>query len=316
MPQIKECVKMSYFVSVENLPLADLNQLLERASYFKNNGRSPKFNQPIYVANLFFENSTRTHCSFEMAERKLGLTVIPFDPAASSVKKGESLYDTLLSLNSIGVQLAVIRHPENNYYQSLIDLNANQQLDLGIINAGDGSGQHPSQSLLDMLTIKEQFGHFAGLKIAIIGDLTNSRVARSNMQLLQRLGAQIYFSGPKYWYDAAEFGQYGNYLPLDQLVDQMDVVMLLRVQHERHQSETDFDASTYHQMYGLTKERYQQMKDNAIIMHPGPINRGVELDSDLVEAPKSRFAEQMRNGVFIRMAMLEAVINGRKLGGI
>ncbi|MFT8726515.1 MAG: aspartate carbamoyltransferase catalytic subunit [Liquorilactobacillus ghanensis] len=316
MPQVEECVKMSNFVSVEDLPLKIVEQLLKRASYFKNGGQQPKFKQPVYAANLFFENSTRTHCSFEMAERKLGLTVIPFDPATSSVKKGESLYDTLLALNSIGVQLAVIRHPQNDYYLPLLDLAPTQQLNLGIVNAGDGSGQHPSQSLLDMLTIKEQFGHFAGLKIAIIGDLTNSRVARSNMQLLQRLGAEIYFSGPQYWYDAAEFGQYGQYLPLDQLIEQMDVVMLLRVQHERHQSEDQFDVTAYHQQYGLTKERYRKMKDDAIIMHPGPINRGVELDSDLVEAPKSRFAEQMRNGVFVRMAMLEAVINGRKLGGI
>ncbi|WP_281164630.1 aspartate carbamoyltransferase catalytic subunit [Liquorilactobacillus sicerae] len=315
MQKSLEMVKLPHFVSVENLPVATVKALIQRATYFQQGGNVPVWSKPIYAANLFFENSTRTHCSFEMAERKLGLTVIPFDPAASSVKKGETLYDTLLSLNSIGIDLAVIRHSQNGYYRNLINLPASSQLNIGIVNGGDGSGQHPSQSLLDMLTIYQQFGHFNDLKIAIVGDLTNSRVARSNMQLLTRLGAKVYFSGPEYWYDQQEFSQFGQYLPIDQLIGRMDVMMLLRVQHERHAEESQFDAQSYHQKYGLTKSRYQQMKDKAIIMHPGPINRGVEIDSELVEAPKSRFAQQMKNGVFMRMAMLEAVINGRHLGG-
>ncbi|WP_010580021.1 aspartate carbamoyltransferase catalytic subunit [Liquorilactobacillus vini] len=315
MQKSLEMVKLPHFVSVENLSVTTVKALIQRATYFQQGGNVPVWSKPIYAANLFFENSTRTHCSFEMAESKLGLTAIPFDPAASSMQKGETLYDTLLTLNSIGVDLAVIRHSQNGYYRNLINLSANSQLNLGIVNAGDGSGQHPSQSLLDMLTIYQQFGHFDGLKIAIVGDLTNSRVARSNMQLLTRLGAEVYFSGPEYWYDQQEFSQYGQYLPIDQLIGQMDVMMLLRVQHERHANESQFDAQNYHQKYGLTNARYQQMKDKAIIMHPGPINRGIEIDSKLVEAPKSRFAQQMKNGVFMRMAMLEAVINGRHLGG-
>ena len=310
-------VSLKHFVSVENLGETEVMALLKRAQEFKA-GKQLELSQPVYAVNMFFENSTRTHTSFEMAESKLGLKELTFNPAQSSVNKGESLYDTLLTMDALGVDLAVIRHSKDNYYQELIDLKADQHLNIGIINAGDGSGQHPSQCLLDMLTIYEEFGHFAGLKVAIIGDITNSRVAKSNMQLLTRLGAEVYFSGPKYWY-SHEFDSYGQYLAVDELLPQMDVVMLLRVQHERHagdQNEADFSAAAYHEKYGLNQARYAKLKPQAIIMHPGPINRDVEWASELVEADKSRFYQQMQNGVFIRMAMIEAVMRGRKLGGL
>lgn len=310
-------VSLKHFVSVENLGETEVMDLLKRAQEFKA-GKQLELSQPVYAVNMFFENSTRTHTSFEMAESKLGLKGLAFNPAQSSVNKGESLYDTLLTMDALGVDLAVIRHSKDNYYQELIDLKADQHLNLGIINAGDGSGQHPSQCLLDMLTIYEEFGHFKGLKVAIIGDITNSRVAKSNMQLLTRLGAEVYFSGPKYWY-SHEFDSYGQYLDVDELLPQMDVVMLLRVQHERHagdQNEADFSAAAYHEKYGLNQARYAKLKPQAIIMHPGPINRDVEWASELVEADKSRFYQQMQNGVFIRMAMIEAVMRGRKLGGL
>lgn len=313
-----ENTKFKNFVSVENLTNEEVEAIIKRAEHFKHGGAVPKLSPDVYAANLFFENSTRTKSSFQMAESKLGLKKIMFDPQFSSVKKGETLYDTLLTLSAVGVQLAVIRHPENEYYKKLINLNENQHLNIGLINAGDGSGQHPSQCMLDLMTIHEHFGHFKGLKVAIIGDLTNSRVARSNMEMLTQLGAEVYFSGPEYWF-TSEFKKYGKYLPVDELVDQMDVLMLLRVQHERHaddENEKEFDPQAYNEKYGITKDRYQRMKDQAIIMHPGPINRGVELDSDLVEAPKSMFFTQMQNGVFARMAMIESVLRGRKLGGL
>lgn len=309
-------VKLTNFVSVKDLSNEEVLALIKRAQYFKNGGQPPIFKEPVYVTNMFFEDSTRTHTSFEMAERKLGLTVIPFDPQHSSVNKGETLYDTLLTMSSIGVNLSVIRHFENEYYQDLIHLKPEQKMQMGILNAGDGSGQHPSQCLLDLMTIYEQFGYFDGLEVAIIGDLTNSRVARSNMQLLTKLGAKVYFSGPKYWY-SSEFDAYGQYLSMDEIVKKVDVLMLLRVQHERHQAgQANFSAQEYHEKYGLNQTRYDMLKENTIIMHPGPINRDVEFASHLVEAPKSRFATQMQNGVFMRMAMLEAVILGRKLGGL
>ncbi|CDC58196.1 aspartate carbamoyltransferase [Ligilactobacillus ruminis CAG:367] len=314
----KKAVRLPHFVTIENLSNDDVSALIERAEYFKHGGTPETLTNPVYSVNMFFEDSTRTHTSFEMAERKLGLTVIPFDPAHSSVKKGETLYDTLLTMDAIGLDLAVIRHKENDYYNDLIETSANQTLDIGIVNAGDGSGQHPSQCLLDMMTIHDHFGRIEGLKVAIIGDLTNSRVARSNMELLTQLGAEVYFSGPEYWY-SDEFGKYGKYLPVDELVEKMDVMMLLRVQHERHDEDSNegsFNPEEYHKKYGINEERYAKMKDDAIIMHPGPINRGVELASELVESDKSRFKVQMQNGVFMRMAMIEAVMRGRKLGGL
>ena len=311
-------VTLKSFVSVENLTVAEVGALIERAEYFKNGGARPHLTQPVYVTNMFFENSSRTHTSFEMAERKLGLTVIPFDAAHSSTQKGETLYDTSLIMAALGIDLEVIRHSENEYYKKLIHPNKNQHLNIGVINAGDGSGQHPSQCLLDMMTIHEHFGHFKDLKVAIVGDITNSRVAKSNMELLTRLGAKVYFSGPEYWYDK-QYDKYGEYLPIDELVDQMDVMMLLRVQHERHAgdpNEAKFDAKQYHDKYGINQKRYNAMKDDAIIMHPGPINHDVELSGNLVEAPKCRFVRQMENGVFMRMAMIEAVMRGRNLGGL
>ena len=308
----------NYLVSVDQFNNEDVMQFLHLAQAFKK-GLTVTLNRPAFAMDLFFENSTRTHTSFEMAERRLGMQVIPFDPKTSSVTKGESLLDTLKTIQAIGVDLAVIRHPQDDYYQPLIDAG----LPMALINAGDGSGQHPSQSLLDMLTIYEEFGHFDGLKIAIVGDLQHSRVARSNMELLTQLGAEVYFSGPKTWFND-DFAAYGTYAPIDDLVGQMDVMMLLRVQHERLTTTNNesFDASAYHEKYGLTNARAAKMPATAIIMHPAPVNRGVELASDLVEAPQSRIFQQMTNGMYIRMAMVayvlvqQGILNADQLKGV
>lgn len=311
-------VKLPHFVTVEDLSSEQVLSLIHCAEFYKDGGEMPKLTKPVYVTNAFFENSTRTHTSFEVAEKRLGLTDIFFDPQHSSVKKGETMYDTMLVMDALGVDLAVIRHSTNAYYEPLIHPKAGSHLNMGIVNAGDGSGQHPSQSMLDMMTIHEHFGHFDGLKVGIIGDITNSRVAGSNMEILNRLGASVYFSGPDYWYDHA-YDKYGKFMPLDDLVGEMDVLMLLRVQHERHAgdaNEAKFSAKSYHEKYGINEARYNRMKKNAIIMHPGPINHDVELAGSLVEAPNCKFYEQMQNGVFMRMAMLEAVLRGRKLGGL
>ena len=296
-------------VSVDQFSNQDVMGILHQAQAFQA-GQTVTLKRPTFAMNLFFENSTRTHTSFEMAQRRLGLQVLAFDPKTSSLTKGESLLDTLKTIQAIGVDLAVIRHPQNGYYTPLIQAG----LDLSLINAGDGSGQHPSQSLLDMLTIYQEFGHFSGLKVAIVGDVSHSRVARSNMHLLTQLGATVYFSGPKAWINA-DFTAYGDYRPLDDLVDQMDVLMLLRVQHERltQDSNATFDAHEYHQRYGLTLERAKRMPAQAIIMHPAPVNRGVELASDLVEAPQSRIFQQMTNGVYVRMAMITRLLAQRGL---
>ena len=271
-----------------------LSQALEIA-----NGKEFKTKESIFVSNLFFENSTRTKISFEVAERKLGLNVIPFNVSQSSVNKGESLYDTIKTLQSIGINLAVIRHPQNEYYNELKDI------DISIINGGDGTGEHPSQTILDLMTIQQEFGSFENLKVAIVGDIKHSRVANSTSQALKKLGTEIYFSGPREWCNKNDLSQQGNFKELDQIISEIDVLMLLRIQHERHDNQKSFSVKNYLQQYGLTKEREQKMKKSAIIMHPAPINRGVEIDSDLVECSRSRIFKQMENGVFSRMAILK-----------
>lgn len=292
-------------VTVADMDAEDAIDLIHEAQAYKA-GKKAVLKAPAYAVNLFFENSTRTKTSFQMAEHKLGMQVLEFEAKTSSVQKGESLYDTVKTMESIGVNIAVIRHPENEYYNQLIN---QPNLHIGIVNGGDGSGQHPSQCLLDMMTIDEEFGGFNGLKVLIIGDLSHSRVAHSNAMMLSRLGAKVYFAGPEEWYDPT-LEQYGTYGDFDELLPQMDVINLLRVQNERLSSNDNqaFDAQQYHQQYGLTIERAARMKQGAIIMHPAPVNRGVEIDSSLVEAPNSRIFQQMTNGVYTRMAILSRVL--------
>ena len=297
---------MRHLVSMEDLSLEEVHQLILSAKEFKM-GKTIQTKKTIYASNLFFEASTRTHRSFEMAEKKLGLGVIGFDVSTSSVNKGETLYDTVLTLNAIGVDIVVIRHFEEDYYKALIHPS---DISASIINGGDGRGQHPTQCLLDMMTIAENFESFNGLKILIAGDLKNSRVAHSNAIMLHKLGAKLYFSGPKEWYEE-NYNHYGQYVEMDEVINEIDVCMLLRVQHERHIDGARFSKEAYHKQFGLTQERYNQLKDKAIIMHPAPVNRDVELADACVEADKSRIVEQMRNGVYMRMAILENILESR-----
>jgi aspartate carbamoyltransferase catalytic subunit len=260
----------------------------------------------LFTANLFFENSTRTKSSFEIAERRLGLDVIPFEVQTSSVQKGETLYDTVKTLESIGVNTVVIRHSQDRYFDELVG-----KINIPIINGGDGCGHHPTQSLLDLLTIYQEFGEFAGLKIAIIGDIRHSRVARSNADTLTRLGADVIFSGPREWFDHHSLSA-ARFRPIDEAIAQADVVMLLRVQHERHQKKGSYTAAEYHKQFGLTLDREKAMKPQSIIMHPAPVNRNVEISDSLVECKRSRIFKQMENGVFVRMAVLKRSLESIK----
>jgi len=297
-------LRLKHLLTIEELSDDQINSLLDHAEGYKHQTRRFELKPPVTVSNLFFENSTRTHRSFEVAQRKLGLEVIQFEPSTSSVSKGETLYDTALTMSAIGIEILVIRHPQDEYYQDLIH---SPNMRCSIINGGDGKGQHPTQCLLDLMTIREEFGRFDGLKVAIVGDLRHSRVARSNAIILKRLNAELYFCGPESWADPA-FDAYGKRAKLDEILPQMDVVMLLRVQHERHDGHESFSKEDYHAQYGLTLERSKTMKPTAIIMHPAPVNRDVELADALVEAPQSRIIAQMTNGVYLRMAVLEAII--------
>ena len=302
-----ERISLKHLLTAEALTDREVMGLIRRAGEFKQGAKWHPEERQYFATNLFFENSTRTHKSFEVAEKKLGLEVIEFEASRSSVQKGETLYDTVLTMSAIGVDVAVIRHGKENYYDELIQ---SKTIQCSIINGGDGSGQHPTQCLLDLMTIYEEFGGFEGLKVAIVGDITHSRVAKSNMQLLNRLGAEIYFSGPEEWYDH-QFDVYGQYVPLDEIVEKVDVMMLLRVQHERHDGKESFSKEGYHLEYGLTNERATRLQKHAIIMHPAPVNRDVELADELVESLQSRIVAQMSNVVFMRMAILEAILHGK-----
>ena len=293
---------MKNLLSMEEVAASDIVSLITRAIDIKNGSPMMSLSDKT-VVNLFYENSTRTKVSFEMAEKKLNLTQLPFDVATSSVSKGESLYDTCKTLEAIGADALVIRHPDNKYYSEL------QSLNIPIINGGDGSGSHPTQSLLDMMTIYERFGQLAGLKIAIVGDIKHSRVAKSNAQALSKMGADVYFSGPELLQDPT---LNVPYISLDDAVEHCDVVMLLRVQHERHASFEKLQKEEYNKQYGMNNQRLNRMKSHAIIMHPAPINRGVEITDDLVECDKSVIFQQMTNGVYMRMSILESVLEGGK----
>ncbi|UPM53120.1 aspartate carbamoyltransferase catalytic subunit [Gottfriedia acidiceleris] len=290
---------MNHLLTMSDLTIEEIQDLLNEAQSFAN-GEISSLKRQTFVANLFFENSTRTRFSFEVAQKKLGLEVINLAVESSSIQKGETLYDTVKTLQAIGVEAVVIRHTQDEYFQEIKDAG------MPILNAGDGCGNHPTQCLLDLLTIKQEFGSFKGLKVAIVGDLRHSRVARSNAEALTRLGAEVYFASPDEWKD--DKNTYGTYKNLDELVQEVDVMMLLRVQHERHDEETNHIMENYLQKHGLTVERAAKMKSTSIIMHPAPFNRDVEIASELVECKQSRIFKQMENGVFVRMAVLKRAL--------
>ncbi|MBM7552828.1 aspartate carbamoyltransferase catalytic subunit [Thalassobacillus pellis] len=288
---------MKDILSMEDLTDAQIYQLLETAEKIESEGSFP-FHDQKYAANLFLEPSTRTKNSFFIAERRLGMEVMDVSGSDSSLTKGESLYDTVKTLYTIGASLCIIRQSQNGILREIAN-----EVDVPIINAGDGTGQHPSQSLLDLYTIYQEFGGFTGIKVAIVGDIKHSRVARSNGKALERLGAEVFYASKPEWQDDSIST---NYLSIDQAVELADVVMLLRIQHERHEQKAESDS--YLEAFGLTEEREKKMNKNAIIMHPAPVNRGVEIAGSLVEAPRSRIFTQMKNGVTIRMAMINALL--------
>lgn len=279
---------------IRDLSKDELMGILMDAQLFGASQKDWQLPQRRLVANLFFEPSTRTHYSFASAEHQLGCCVEDFTAAGSSVEKGESLYDTVKTFESVGYDAVVIRHRQDEYFREL------EGIEIPIINAGDGAGNHPTQCLLDLLTLYQEFGRIEGIRLAIIGDIQHSRVASSNREAMELLGGEWVFSGPPQWQREGY-----PYMPIDEAVEWADAVMMLRIQHERHASAMQMSKAEYLQRYGLTKERASRMKPHAIIMHPAPVNRDVEIDSDLVESPKSRIFKQMSNGVLIRKATIK-----------
>jgi len=288
---------MKGLFNLKSLTLQQINQILSLAFQLKS-GFSLSYPDKR-IATLFFENSTRTHNSFVMAMLKLGIKFDDINVSQSSVNKGETLYDTVKTLEALGFDAVIIRHSQNEYYKELENVN------MPIINAGDGSGSHPTQSLLDLMTIKEEFSKFEGLKCCIVGDIVHSRVAHTNAEIMKRLGMKVYIAGPKDFLDDT-----AEVIDLDEAIKTCDVIMLLRVQFERNAT-LNMSKEEYHKKYGLNMDRVNNMKENAIIMHPAPVNRGIEIADDVVECKKSRIFKQMTNGVYVRMAVIKEVLEGK-----
>ena len=282
---------MRNFLTLDDLSEKEILKLVKDALLFKKNEIECDLKGKI-IANMFFENSTRTQYSFNTAEEKLGMKVITFNPTTSSLNKGESFYDTVKTFESFGIDGMVIRHTNNEYYKELKDIKS------VLINAGDGTGNHPSQSLLDLVTIYEQFNKFENLNIAIVGDILHSRVAHGNLKVMERLGMNTYISGPKEFMDNSS-----KFIPFKDAISEMDIIMLLRIQRERNAKKSMSD-SEYLENYGLTMDKVNAMKKDAIIMHPAPFNRNVEIADDVVECPKSKIFTQMNNGVYARCSIL------------
>ncbi len=281
-------------LSMRDLAESDIFSILNDALLFETEYKDWQLpvNQAM-VANLFFEASTRTHYSFESAEYQLGCKVADIDTSVSSITKGETLYDTIKTLEVIGYDAVVIRHPEDAYYARL------EGVEIPVINAGDGKGEHPTQCLLDLLTLYKEFGTLKSLKVVICGDIAHSRVAASNKHALEMLGSSVAFCGPSEW-EREGF----PFVDFDEAIKSADAVMMLRIQRERGAKTTGTDAE-YLNAYGMNKDRYKMLQDHAILMHPAPVNRGVEIDGDLIEAEKSRIFPQMANGVLVRKAVIK-----------
>ncbi|MFM2284181.1 MAG: hypothetical protein RL222_1685 [Bacteroidota bacterium] len=296
-------------IGIEHLTVDDIQLILKTATQFKEIINRPIKKVPtlrdITIANLFFENSTRTRISFELAQKRLSADVINFSSSSSSVKKGETLLDTVNNILSMKVDMIVMRHasPGAAHYLS-------ERIDASIVNAGDGTHEHPTQALLDAYSMQEKLGDLKGKKIAIIGDIMHSRVALSNIYCLKKLGAEVTLCGPptlipKY------IQQLGVHVihNVDEALQWCDVANVLRIQLERQNTKYFPSLREYALYFGVNRERLEKLDKEIVIMHPGPINRGVELTSDVADSEHSIILDQVENGVAVRMAVLYLLAN-------
>jgi len=291
-------------VGIAELSPDEIRLVLDTAETFREVSERPIKKVPTLrgktVLNLFFEPSTRTRSSFEIAEKRMSADSINMSGSSSSVVKGESLIDTARNLQAMAPDLIVIRHK----YPGVPGMLA-KRLDAGVINAGDGAHEHPSQALLDALTIRQHKGKIKGLRVAIVGDIEHSRVVRSNIHLLSKLGAEVTVAGPRTMMPVqVESMGVRAVHTLAEAVEGADVVMMLRIQMERQARALFPSTKEYFNLFGLTTERLKRAKDDVIIMHPGPMNRGVEIASEVADGPFSVILEQVANGVAVRMALL------------
>lgn len=298
-------------IGIEGLTTEEINQYLDLADNFLEVLARPIPIVPSLrgktILTLFFEASTRTQISFSIAAKRLSADVVNFSQATSSVKKGESLLDTARNIEAMKVDGVVVRHSAPGAAQFL-----GQRIDAFVVNAGDGTHEHPTQGLLDIMTMRRHFGDLRRLKVLIIGDISHSRVARSNIYGLKTLGAHVVICAPPTLIPV-EIKNLGVdvYYNLDEIISDCDVVMALRIQLERQQSGLFPSVREYRTLYGLTADRVRKMKKKSIIMHPGPTNRGIEIDPEVADSAKSAILEQVKNGVALRMAVLFVHAGGK-----
>lgn len=299
-----------HLLGIKDLASTDISLILQTAEQFKEVLQRPVKKVPslrdIVIVNLFFENSTRTRISFELAEKRLSADTISFSASSSSVSKGETLLDTVNNILSMKVDMVVMRHSASGAPHFLA-----KHIPAAIINAGDGINEHPTQGLLDALSIKEKIGKLEGTKVAIIGDIMHSRVAQSNIYLLKKMGAEVTVCGPptlipKYIAEALNVNVSYN---LKETLEWCDVANVLRIQLERQNQVLFSSLREYNLAYGISRKMLDSLHKEIVIMHPGPINRGVELDSDVADSKQSIILQQVENGVAVRMAVLYLLSN-------
>ena len=313
-PQLDASGALRHLLTLDGLDRAQLDALLDAAQALRPHSHGRIAAQPLAgrtVVNLFFENSTRTRSSFHLAARRLGADVLDFDIAHSSARKGESLVDTLRNLEAMGADLFVVRHADS---AAVAELAAAAAPGTALLNAGDGRNAHPTQGLLDMLTIRQHKGaDFSRLTVAIVGDLAHSRVARSDVHALRTLGAgAIRIAAPPSLLPRESWTGVEIHHDMASALDGADVVMTLRLQRERMEEGLVTSLDDYYRDWGLTQARVQLARPDAIIMHPGPMNRGVEIDNAVADGPQSVILAQVGNGVAVRMAVLSAMARRRE----
>jgi aspartate carbamoyltransferase catalytic subunit len=308
--QLDATGKLIHLISTANLPQKILTSILDNAQGFINEKQEIR-NVPVLanktIANLFFENSTRTRCSFELAEKHLGLTMVGLNITTSSVQKGETFLDTVNNLQAMGIDLFVIRHPESGIFRSSLP---KLKTPVIVINAGDGQNEHPTQGLLDALTIRQHKPDLTKLSVVIIGDVLHSRVARSQIYALKTLGVpDIRLIGPKTLLplDHKELGA-TVYQDLKESLKNVDVITVLRLQEERMENSLFPNRQEYFHTFGITPETLKWAKPDAIVLHPGPLNRGVEIESSVADGPQSVILQQVKNGVAVRMAVIQMLL--------
>jgi aspartate carbamoyltransferase catalytic subunit len=296
-----------HLLSLESLSAEEIRLILDQADAFKElSTRSVKKAPALrgrVVVNAFFEDSTRTRTSFALAAQRLSADVIDFSEKTSSTSKGETLVDTARNIEAMGIDVMVVRHRAAGSAEYL-----SRNVQCSVVNAGDGAHEHPTQGLLDVYTMRERFGRIAGLKVAIVGDVANSRVVRSNLWALTKLGAEVILVGPPTLVPRS-FEQLGAKVvyDFDSVIGEVDVVNMLRVQFERVKTSQFPSVREFTRLYGLTWDRFQRCKKDVFVMHPGPMNRGIEIQSDIADGPQSGILQQVANGLAVRMAVLYLV---------